>query len=380
VYQRKERNKKKTLHSLTNLNSGMLQGRPFIMQLKTTSQQPDLKTSLSQAERYGHHLDAIQCAGLTTMAPIQMLSVEEEEEKLTSGINLELSKLNENNSVPNLSQVAKNPSPNLSPHREKALNSPPSLERKGAKGLGFTPSFPHDGKSHNSELKQVLGVASSLKSFNKKHQKDPKIETEPKEHFNEEMKSATETSQSKDKEKKQNLDEHLTSPAKSKISDNQAKEESSQSQDPEVSRLLNKPTQSNLAGSGGGIQQNNQEKQFVAPPSTYNENKSAPSPKVGTHGQSLAKREAMDMLGNNKRFATTQRAVKIPVSETDKSESSKGEDSKQQVKLKDAAELVRDQVVNEDRQVKEYLRGRLNLDPAIVAKQGGEQLILQKMQ
>ncbi|MBW4595433.1 MAG: hypothetical protein KME46_21655 [Brasilonema angustatum HA4187-MV1] len=358
----------------------MLQGRPFIMQLKTTSQQPDLKTSLSQAERYGHHLDAIQCAGLTTMAPIQMLSVEEEEEKLTSGINLELSKLNENNSVPNLSQVAKNPSPNLSPHREKALNSPPSLERKGAKGLGFTPSFPHDGKSHNSELKQVLGVASSLKSFNKKHQKDPKIETEPKEHFNEEMKSATETSQSKDKEKKQNLDEHLTSPAKSKISDNQAKEESSQSQDPEVSRLLNKPTQSNLAGSGGGIQQNNQEKQFVAPPSTYNENKSAPSPKVGTHGQSLAKREAMDMLGNNKRFATTQRAVKIPVSETDKSESSKGEDSKQQVKLKDAAELVRDQVVNEDRQVKEYLRGRLNLDPAIVAKQGGEQLILQKMQ
>lgn len=361
----------------------MLQGRPFIMQLKTTSQQPDLKTSLSQAERYGHHLDAIQCAGLTTMAPIQMLSVEEEEKKLTSGINLELSKLNENNSVPNFSRDVKNPSPNFSPHREKALNSLPSLERKGANGLGFTPSFPHDGKSHNSVLDQVLGVASSLKSFNKKHQKETNIETEPKEHFQEEKKSATETTKTKEKEKKQNSDEHLTSPAKSKISGNQAKEESSQSQDPEVTRLLNKPTQSNLAGSDGSAQQNNQEKQFVAPPSTYNENKSAPSPKVGTHGQSLAKREAMEMLGNNKGFATIQRAVKIPVTntdKTDKSESSKAEDSKQQVKLKDAAELVRDQVVKEDRQAKEHLRGTLNLDPAIVAKEGGEQLILQKMQ
>ncbi|WP_442949359.1 hypothetical protein [Nostoc sp.] len=99
-----------------------------------------------------------------------------------------------------------------------------------------------------------MDVASSLKSFNKKHQKYPNIETEPKEHFNEEIKSATETSKSKEKDKKQNSDEHLTSTAKSKISDNQAKEESSQSLDPKVTRLLNKPTQSNLAGSGGRAQ------------------------------------------------------------------------------------------------------------------------------
>lgn len=135
------------------------------MQLKAISQQPDLKTSLSQAERYGHHLDAIQCAGLTTIAPIQMLSVEEEEKKLTSSINLDLSKLNENNSVPNFSRDVKNPSLNFFPHRAKALNSLPSFERKGAadhlhtsapsqtKSLGQcwhnTPSHPSEIQKHS---------------------------------------------------------------------------------------------------------------------------------------------------------------------------------------------------------------------------------------
>ncbi|WP_334972529.1 hypothetical protein [Nostoc sp.] len=300
----------------------MLQGRPFIMQLKTLSQQPDLKKSLSQAERYGHHLDKIQCALSTT--PIQMLSTDEEEKKkLTSGMDLETNKLTNNKKV----------------------------------------------------LEKVLSGASGLKTLN--NQKD--INIEPQKHFAEKTESATETSKSKDKDKKQNSDEHLRSLAANKISENKATEESLPHHDPEVTRLLNKPIQSNLAGSGGGVQQNNQQK-FMSPPSTYNEHKNTGSTKVGSRGQYLAKREAMDMLGDRKGFATIQRAVNIPLTNTHKSETSKAEDSKQQVKLKNAAELVRDQVITEDRQVKEHLQGRLNLDPAIVAKQGGEQLILQKMQ
>ena len=81
----------------------------------------------------------------------------------------------------------------------------------------------------------------------------------------------------------------------------------------------------------------------------------------------------MNIIGDNKEFAPTQRTVKkVSIKGTTKSDS-KAEDSKQQVKLKNAAELVRDQV-------KEHIQAKLNLDPAIVAKQGGEQLILQKMQ
>ncbi|MEH1878555.1 MULTISPECIES: hypothetical protein [unclassified Nostoc] len=299
----------------------MLQGRPFIMQLKTTSQQLDLKASLSQAERYGHHLDKIQCAISTT--PIQMLSTDEEEKKkLASGMDIETNKFTSNKKV----------------------------------------------------LEKVLSVGNGLKTFN--NQKDRNIE--PKKHFAEKTESATESSKSKDKDKKQNSDEHLTSPTTNKISEKEATAESSPHHDPEVTKLLNKPTQSNLAGSGG-IQQNNQEK-FMPPPSTYNEHKNTTSTNVGSRGQYLAKREAMDMLGDRKGFATIQRAVNIPLTNTHKSKTSKAEDSKQQVKLKNAAELVRDQVINEDRQVKEHVQAKLDLDPAIVAKQGGEQLILQKMQ
>lgn len=321
VYQRKEKNKKKTPYSLTNLNSGILEGRSFIMQLKTRSQQPDLKTSLSQAERYGHHLDKIQCAISTT--PIQMLSTDEEEEKkFTSGMDIETNKLASNNKV----------------------------------------------------IEKVLSVGSRLKILN--NQKD---NIEPKNHFAEKTESATATSKSKDKDKKHSSDEHLTSPTTNKISEKEATAESSPHHDPEVTRLLNKPTQSNLAGSGGSVQQNNQEK-FMPPPSTYNEHKNTASTKVGSRGQYLAKREAMDMLGDRRGFATIQRAVKIPVTNTYKSKTSKAENSKEQVKLKNAAELIREQVINEDRQVKEYVQAKLDLDPAIVAKEGGEQLILQKMQ
>ncbi|MEH1849915.1 MAG: hypothetical protein V7L25_34325 [Nostoc sp.] len=329
VYQRREKNNKTPPQ--TNLNSGMLQGRPLPMQLKILSQQSDLKTSLIRAERYGHHLDAIQCAGLTTTAPIQMLS-EEEEKKLIPDTNLDT--------------------------------------------------------SNKHVLDKLINLTNGLKSFDKNHQQD--INPESVKHLTDitntvkSSKPKDQDKQNKDKEKdkKQNLNEHSTSPT-NKFSEYKETEDPSLPHDPEVKRLLNKQTQENLKSSSSGAQKNNQEnnqdKSFIAPPPTYNENKSAPSPKVGTRGQYLAKKEAMDMLGNNKEFTATQRAVKTPITNADKSVNSKAEDSKHQVKLKNSAELIRDQVINEDRQVKENVREKLNLDPAIVAKQGGEQLILQKM-
>lgn len=300
-----ERKQKKT--SSYTPEEGALQQRPFTMQLKTLSQQPDLKTSFSRAERYGHHLDTIQCAGLSNAAPIQM-SVDEDEE-LKSGINLDISK----------------------------LNNKPVLDK-------------------------VLSIASSTNSH-KNHKKGKNIETESKKHLVEN------TKEKEEKEKKQNSDEHLKSHATN--NSDKTTEENSQNHDPEVTKLLNKQTQNNAVS---------QEK-IMAPPPTYEEKKSTPTPKAGTRGQYLNKREAMNIIGDNKEFAATQRAVKkVPVKGTTKSDS-KAEDSKQQVKLKNAAELVRDQVINnEDREVKEHIQAKLNLDPAIVAKQGGEQLILQKMQ
>ncbi len=295
VYQRREKNNKTPPQ--TDLNSGMLQGRPLLMQLKTLSQQPDLKTSFSRAERYGHHLDTIQCAGLSNAAPIQM-SVDEDEE-LTPGMDLDISKLN---------------------------NKP--------------------------VLDQVLSIAS-LTNSHKDHQKKHLAEN---------------TKEKEEKEKKQNSEEHLKSHA---TNNSDKATENSQNHDPEVTKLLKKQTQNNLVS---------QEKIMVPPP-TYEDKKSTPTPRVGTRGQYLNKREAMNIIGDNKEFAATQRAVKkVPVKDTNKSDS-KAEDSKQQVKLKNAAELVRDQVINnEDRQVKEHIQAKLNLDPSIIAKEGGEQLILQTMQ
>lgn len=329
VYQHKETNKKKKSHSLNAFDSGMLQRCPFIMQLKMVSKQPDLKTSLSQAENYGHHLDKIQCAGLATTAPIQMLPVLEEEEnqKFITDINFNTNSFSNNNYSKNLINFNQNYQTNVN--------------------YGFTKNFDSENKNTAERNK------------------------------------AKAKEQDKEKEKKQHLDEHLTSTT-NKISEYKIKEDFSHPYDPEVKRFLNKQAQENLTQPSSGIkkkiQQKNQKKGFVAPPSIYDNTKSNPTPKVGTRSQYLAKREAMDMLGNNKSFIATQRAVKKPSEKnTSKSEISKAEDSTHKVKLKNAAELVRDQVINEDRQAKEHLLGTLNLDPAIVAKQGGEQIILQKI-
>ncbi|MEH2361638.1 hypothetical protein [Nostoc sp.] len=52
---------------------GMFESRPFVVQQQTTekSQLPDLKTSLMQAERYGHHFDRIYPTELSAATGLQ---------------------------------------------------------------------------------------------------------------------------------------------------------------------------------------------------------------------------------------------------------------------------------------------------------------------
>ncbi|WP_414624331.1 hypothetical protein [Calothrix sp. CCY 0018] len=314
---RDRKNQQKT-SSPTTLDWGMPQVRSFTMQLKTISRLPDLKTSLIQAERYGHHLDAIQCAGLSTTVPIQMSStLEEEEKKRISGVNLGVKK-------------------------------------------------PTDT---GNPLDKALHINKRLRKLNNHHQKDQSINNNK--HFDDKAPKSTETSTSKSKNQdKENQDKHHEEHLK--LADN-----NSPSQDPEVTRFLNKESTNNLPESSGNNTLQNPAKSFISPPPTYNEDKNTPSPKTGTRSQFLANREAMNLLGDNKGFAATQRAVKkVSVGDTP----NKAKDNQHQVKLKNAAELVREQVIKDDRQVKEQLRGTFDLEPDIVEKEGGEQLILQKMQ
>ncbi|MEA5626574.1 hypothetical protein [Nostoc sp. UHCC 0251] len=327
ICDRDQKKHKKMSSPSTTLDWGMSQVRPFTMQLKARSLHlPDLKTSLSQAERYGHHLDKIQPATIATSTPIQMLSASEEEQnKLMSGVDLGISKSTGNKDV----------------------------------------------------VDRVLHVKNQLTKLAHSHNKDININS--KEHFGYKVTtSPTETSTSKNKEKDKNYDEHLTSSTKHQVSENKSAEDTSLSQDPEVTRLLNKETKNNLPGSS--VAPGKKQESFIAAPSIYNEKKNTKDPKAGTRGQFLAKKEAIDILSDRKGFAATQLAVKkVSGGDTVKSESSTAKDNQDQVKLKNAAELVRDQVINEDREVKEHLRGNFNLEPDIVAKEGGEELILQKM-
>ena len=319
--QERDKNQKTMPTSSTTLDWGMSHVRPFIMQMKMRSQLPDLKTSLSQAERYGHHLDKIQPAGISTGTPIQMLSAEEEEKKRMPGVDL------------------------------------------GGKLTG-----------NKDVLDTVLNVKKELKKLNNSHKKD--ININYNKHFAGKNTNPTE-SISKNKDKDKNSHEHLTSPTTHNASQ-KAAEEPSLTHDPEVKRLLNKGTKNNLPSSSGVAQEKNQDN-FIAPPSIY-EDKNTRTPKAGTHGQFLAKKEAMNILGDRRGFAATQLAVKIPIGDIAKSESSKAKDNQHQVRLKNAAQLVQKQVIKDDRQVKEHLRGTFNLEPDIVAKQGGEQLILQMVE
>jgi len=55
------------------------------------------------------------------------------------------------------SRDLKTPLPFLSPTRREALIAPPSLEGKGAGGLGLTLTFPHDVKSQIMSWGLVIG-------------------------------------------------------------------------------------------------------------------------------------------------------------------------------------------------------------------------------
>lgn len=60
-------------YSTAPQTSGMFQSRPFVVQTQTAqkSQQPDLKTSLMRAQRYGHRLDKMRPVGATDPKAVQ---------------------------------------------------------------------------------------------------------------------------------------------------------------------------------------------------------------------------------------------------------------------------------------------------------------------
>ncbi|MDB9323960.1 MULTISPECIES: hypothetical protein [Cyanophyceae] len=224
-------------------------------------------------------------------------------------------------------------------------------------------------------LDRVLRVENHLEKL-AHYNHNNKDNTNSQKHFVYKLTSPTETSTSKNKAEDKNYDEHLTSSTKHQVSEKKA-EDTSLKQDAEVTRLLNKEN-NNLSGSG--VAPEKKQEKFMVAPSIYDQKKNTTQPKAGTRGQFLAKKEAMNILGDRKGFAATQLAVKkVSVGDSANSESSTAKDNHDQVKLKNAAELVREQAINDDKQVKEHLRGTFNLDPDIVAKEGGEQLILQKM-
>lgn len=66
-----ENNRKKTPNFSTAPAQGMFESRPFVVESKTAQAQPDLKTSLMRAERYGHNLSQIQPAGFSAATTVQ---------------------------------------------------------------------------------------------------------------------------------------------------------------------------------------------------------------------------------------------------------------------------------------------------------------------
>ncbi|MHC5778216.1 hypothetical protein [Nostoc sp.] len=82
---------------------GMFESRPFVVQQQTTekSQQPDLKTSLMQAKRYGHHLGQIQAASVSEPIAAQP--------KMEIGKPVQLAKAAKTNTPKTIRKRKKNP-------------------------------------------------------------------------------------------------------------------------------------------------------------------------------------------------------------------------------------------------------------------------------
>ncbi len=304
-------------YSSTTFDSGMFASRPFVMQFKMRSQ--NFKASFNQAELYGHHLDKISDDNIFSSKPIQMLSaLEEEQSKLMSGMDLGI-----NNYI----------------GEKKVLDNVLKIKKQSIKN------------SNSSSNKNKKTIKNSLNTTHA--EKDNK---------------GKERDKNQDKHKKDN--ENLTSQNKQK-SNHTSADKNPHSQDPEVQKLLNKERNHLPPNSSD----------FIAPSSTYENKTNTPPPKAKTRREYLVKREAMNTLNDNQAFSSMQRAVKkVPTKHYVKFENVKAQDSQQQVKLKKSAELVRNSISKDDKQVKDSLRENLHLNPDIVEKQGGENLILQKLQ
>ncbi len=77
---RKKSTRIETPDTSTAPAQGMFQSRPFVVQTHSAekSQQPDLKTALMRAQRYGHHLHRIQPAGLEVPTAVQRQRAEQD--------------------------------------------------------------------------------------------------------------------------------------------------------------------------------------------------------------------------------------------------------------------------------------------------------------
>ncbi len=313
------KNSQNNSYSATTLNSGMFTSRPFVVQFKMRSQ--NLKASFNQAELYGHHLDKVSGDNIFSSEPIQMLSaLEEQESKLMSGMDLGI-----NNYV----------------GEKKVLDNVLKVKKQFIKNPN-TDSNKNKNKNH---IKNSLNTTHAEKDNQGK-------------------------ARDKNKDKHKKDDENLTSQNKQK-SNHSSADKNPHSQDPEVQKLLNQERNHLPANSSD----------FIAPSSTYENKTNTPPPKAKTRREYLVKREAMNTLNDNQAFSGMQRAVKkVPTKHYVKFENVKAQDSQQQVKLKKSAELVRNSISKDDKQVKDNLRENLHLNPDIVEKQGGEDLILQKLQ
>lgn len=323
IYYRDHKKRQNNSNSSTNLDSGMFARRPFVVQFKMRKQ--NLKASLSQAEFYGHHLDRVPDDSKFSGQPVQMLSaLEEEEGKLMSGMDLGI-----NNFI----------------GEKTVLDKVLKVKKQSIKNSNNASNINIGNSQNNNQVKSSLNTTHAGKDSQEK-EKD------------------------KNEDKHKHDDEHLTSQDKQKSHHNST-DENSDSQEPEVQKQLNQERKHLPPNSSD----------FIAPSSTYENKTNTPPPKAKTRSGYLLKRAAINTLNDNQAFSTMQRAVKkVPTKHHVKFENVKARDNQQQIKLKESAELVRDGISKDDKQVKDNLRENFHLDPDIVEKEGGKDLILQKLQ
>uniref|UniRef100_UPI0035C93E87 SAV_2336 N-terminal domain-related protein n=1 Tax=Plectonema radiosum TaxID=945768 RepID=UPI0035C93E87 len=132
-----DKNKSEILKSLTSIPVITLEPEPLLIWSKVIAGQGNISTA---GFKFNSHPEAKTTT--QSLLPTPQLSALESD----------------------FSRDLENPSPNLSPKRREALNSPPSLVGKGAGGLGFALAFPHDVKSQAFELVNLFRANASLQA------------------------------------------------------------------------------------------------------------------------------------------------------------------------------------------------------------------------